>query len=198
VGGFGAFEDEELSKPRKRGRWLKRSLGLLVVLGVAGGGLYGAYRWTQTQYYVGVKGDHAAIYQGIEQKLAWIDLSKVHEDRPGIELKYLPQNQRKYVTATIAASGLSDARRTADELEHQAEVCQTKEAIDKSAAAAADKAKKDEQKGADTAVGKTAGNPSSDASESPKPPTSPSTSPSTGPTLSDEDQALAEQCPTGS
>lgn len=173
MGGFGAFEDEELSKPRRRGRWLKRSLLLLVVLGVIGGGLYGAYRWTQTQYYVGVKGDHAAIYQGIEQKLAWVNLSKVHEDRPGIELKYLPQNQRKYVTATIAASGLGDARRTADELEHQAKVCQTKEAIDKSKAAAAEKAKKDEQKGADTATGKTTGSPSPDASGSPKPGTTP-------------------------
>lgn len=198
VGGFGAFEDEELSKPRKRGRWLKRSLILLVVLGVIGGGLYGAYRWTQTQYYVGVKGDHAAIYQGIEQKLAWVNLSKVHEDRPGIELKYLPQNQRKYVTATIAASGLGDARRTADELEHQAKVCQTKEAIDKSKAAAAEKAKKDAQKGADTATGKTTGSPSPDASSSPKPGTTPSSSPSTSPTLSDEDQSLAQQCPSGS
>lgn len=198
VDGFGAFEDEELSKPRKRGRWLKRSLILLVVLGVIGGGLYGAYRWTQTQYYVGVKGDHAAIYQGIEQKLAWVNLSKVHEDRPGIELKYLPQNQRKYVTATIAASGLGDARRTADELEHQAKVCQTKEAIDKSKAAAAEKARKDAQKGADTATGKTTGSPSPDASGSPKPNTTPSSSPSTSPTLSDEDQSLAQQCPSGS
>ncbi|MFF7210889.1 PP2C family protein-serine/threonine phosphatase [Streptomyces sp. NPDC008238] len=198
AGGFGAYDDEELGKPRKRGRWLKRSLILLVVLGVVGGGLYGAYRWTQTQYYVGVKGDHAAIYQGIEQKLAWLDLSKVHEDRPGIELKYLPQNQRKYVTATIAASDLADARRTADELEHQAKVCQTKEAIDKSSAAAAEKAKKDQQKGADTATGKTDGTPSSDASGSPKPSTTPSTSPSTSPTLSDEDRSLAQQCPTGS
>lgn len=197
VDGFGAFEDEELDKPRKRGRWLKRSLVLLVVLGVVGGGLYGAYRWTQTQYYVGVKGDHAAIYQGIEQKLAWVNLSKVHEDRPGIELKYLPQNQRKYVTATIAASDLADARRTADELEHQAKVCQTNEAIDKSKAAAAEKAKKDEQKGADTATGKTTGSPSSDASGSPKPSTTPSGSPSTSPSLSDEDQSLAQQCPTG-
>ncbi|MEU1617433.1 PP2C family serine/threonine-protein phosphatase [Streptomyces sp. NPDC005722] len=198
TGGFGGYDDEELGKPRKRGRWLKRSLILLVVLGVVGGGLYGAYRWTQTQYYVGVKGDHAAIYQGIEQKLAWLDLSKVHEDRPGIELKYLPQNQRKYVTATIAASDLADARRTADELEHQAKVCQTKEAVDKSSAAAAEKAKKDQQKGADTATGKTDGTPSSDASGSPKPSTTPSTSPSTSPTLSDEDRSLAQQCPTGS
>ncbi|MDX3076335.1 PP2C family serine/threonine-protein phosphatase [Streptomyces sp. NPDC088354] len=206
MGSFGAFEGEELDKPVKSRRWLKRSLVLLVALGVVGGGLYGAYRWTQTQYYVGVKDDHAAIYQGIEQKLAWVNLSKVHEDRPGIELKYLPQNQRKYVTATIAAGDLADARKTADELEHQAKVCQTKESLDKARVNAADAARKNQQKGAGTASGKATGNPSGSPTPgrttATPPPSSPSpgatTSPSTSPTLTAEDQALAEQCPTGS
>jgi protein phosphatase len=194
LGSFGAFEGEsadDWEKPRKSRKWLKRSAILVVVLGLIGGGMYGAYRWTQTQYYVGVKGDHAAIYQGIEQKLAWINLSKVHEDRPTIELKYLPDYQRKNVEDTIAAGSLADARDTAAALEKQAEVCQTKEAIDKAAKAkaAAGKAKK-------TSTG-TAGAASGSASASPKPSATatPSSSPST--TLSPEDQTLAQQCPSG-
>lgn len=207
LGSFGAFEGEyaedpaDWDKPRKSRRWLKRSAALVVVLGLIGGGLYGAYRWTQTQYYVGVKGDHAAIYQGIEQKLAWVSLSKVHEERPGIELKYLPDYQRRNVEDTIAAGSLTDAKDTADQLEKQAKVCQTKESIDKAAKAAkSEKAK--------AAVGKATKSPSAtstgsgnaasgSASASASATPSPSASASASTTLSPEDQTLAQQCPSG-
>jgi protein phosphatase len=211
TGSFGAFEGQEgedWDKPRKPRRWLKRSAILIVVLGLLGGGMYGAYRWTQTQYYVGVQGDHAAIYQGIEQKLAWISLSKVHEDRPGIELKYLPDYQRKNVEDTIAAGSLADARTTAASLEKQAKVCQTKEAIDKAAKAAASASSK-----AKSATGKASAKPStsgtasasssasagsgSGSSASGSATASPTASPSSSTTLSPEDQTLAQQCPSG-
>ncbi|MFE2426274.1 PP2C family protein-serine/threonine phosphatase [Streptomyces sp. NPDC059373] len=198
LGSFGAFEGEsadDWDKPRRSRKWLKRSAILVVVLGLIGGGMYGAYRWTQTQYYVGVKGNHAAIYQGIEQKLAWINLSKVHEDRPAIELKYLPDYQRKNVEDTIAAGSLGDARSTADSLEKQAKVCQTKEAIDKAAKAkaAAGKAKKTSTTTSTGTANAASG--SASATASPSASATPSSSPST--TLSPEDQTLAQQCPSG-
>ncbi|WP_244943169.1 Stp1/IreP family PP2C-type Ser/Thr phosphatase, partial [Streptomyces inhibens] len=52
-GSFGAFTDEDFLKPRRRGKWIKRSLFIALALGVVGGGLYAGYRWTQTQYFVG-------------------------------------------------------------------------------------------------------------------------------------------------
>lgn len=204
LGSFGAFEGQydgpdgntdDWEKPRKPRKWLKRSAILVVVLGLIGGGLYGAYRWTQTQYYVGAQGDHAAIYQGIEQKLAWISLSKVHEDRPGIELKYLPDFQRKNVEDTIAAGSLADARDTAASLEKQAKVCQTKEAIDnaaQTAKAAVGTAKPSSSASASSGTG---GSASGSASAGASP--SPSASPSSSTTLSPEDQTLAQQCPSG-
>ncbi|NUS11221.1 MAG: protein phosphatase, partial [Streptomyces sp.] len=124
LGTFGEHADADLDKPRKNRRWVKRTvIGAVVLAVVAGGGLYGVYAWAQTQYYVGANGDHVAVYQGIDQKLAWISLSKLHKDRTDIELKYLPAYQRDQVVNTIAVSSLSQANDKADELAKQASVC---------------------------------------------------------------------------
>jgi protein phosphatase len=214
-GGFGAYAGDLLDKPAPaRRRWPRRALATVLVLAVVGGGLYGGYRWTQTQYYIGTNGDHAAVYQGLEQKLGGLKLSRVHTDRPDIELKYLPDYQRRHVEQKIEASGLSDAERTADTLAHQAKVCQVKASEDAKAAKAAKTAKgstsgaksgtkgvskgtskslgKDAEKAAG-AIGTRAAAASPSASSSPKP----SSSPSSSATLSPEDQQLAQQCPSG-
>ena len=97
TGGFGDYSDDDFVKPRKGRRWAKRSFYIVLALAVVGGGLYGGWRWTQTQYYVGTKGEHVALYRGISQDLAWVSLSKVEKDHPEIELKYLPPYQQKQV-----------------------------------------------------------------------------------------------------
>src|SRR4051794_20232871 len=124
TGGFDDYTDEDFVKPRKGRRWLKRSFYTVLALAVVGGGLYGGYRWTQTQYYVGANGEHVALYRGISQDLAWVSLSKVEKDHPEIELKYLPPYQQKQVKATIAEGGLPDARSKISELAVQASACQ--------------------------------------------------------------------------
>ena len=95
------------SSPAGGRKWLKRSLyHRRSRSAVIGGGLYGGYRWTQTQYYVGAKDDTSRSTSGISQDLAWVRLSKVEKDHPEIELKYLPPYQRKQVEATIAEGSL--------------------------------------------------------------------------------------------
>ena len=138
-GGFGEPEpydsdtrfDDTYDHPRRRrgkGRkWTTRTLILLIVAGVVGGGLYAAHRWTQTQYYVGVKGDHVALFRGISQKLGPLELSKVETDRPDIELKYLPPFKRKQVEGVISATSLDNARQKIDELGVQASACKKDE-----------------------------------------------------------------------
>ncbi|AZM90016.1 serine/threonine-protein phosphatase [Streptomyces sp. W1SF4] len=127
----GKYEDT-YDHPRKRrgkGRkWTTRTLILLLVAGVVGGGLYAAHRWTQTQYYVGVKGDHVALYRGLSQNLAWIHLSQVETDHPEIELKYLPPFKRKQVESTISESSLDGARKKIEELGVQVSACKQDEA----------------------------------------------------------------------
>ncbi len=119
--GFGYGDD--FVKPARNRRWIKRSVYSLLALAVIGAGLYGGWRWTQTQYYVGAKGEHVALYRGINQDLAWVSLSKIEKDHPEIELKYLPPYQRKQVEATIVEGDLYGAREKIEELAVQASAC---------------------------------------------------------------------------
>ncbi|MCX4526879.1 MULTISPECIES: PP2C family serine/threonine-protein phosphatase [unclassified Streptomyces] len=123
--------DDTYDHPRRRrgkGRkWTTRTLLLLIIAGAIGGGLYAAHRWTQTQYYVGVKGEHVALYRGISQNLGWIHLNQVEKDHPEIELKYLPPFKRKQVEATITESSLDGARQKIDELGVQVSACKKDE-----------------------------------------------------------------------
>ncbi|MET8678387.1 PP2C family serine/threonine-protein phosphatase [Streptomyces sp. NPDC004647] len=195
-GGYGAYTDEDFIKPR-RGTWLKRSLLITLALGVVGGALYGGYRWTQTQYYVGTKGEHIALYQGISQDLGWISLSEVHADHPEIELKYLPAYQRNQVKETIAVSDLGQAKDKVGELSKQASACQKRA---DQAKAAEEQAAKEREKAKDKAgdkqgeAGGAAGSrPVTRTGDQNTDLTSNST-PAPGPTLSEEEQQLAKQC----
>ncbi|MCB5163356.1 protein phosphatase 2C domain-containing protein [Streptomyces bambusae] len=127
--GYDDFDDDgDDFAPRKGRKWLKRSLVLLVVAGVIGGGLYGGWRWTQTQYYVGVQDEHVALFRGISQDLAMIKLSKVEKDHPEIELKYLPPFQLKQLKETISQGSRAGAEKKIDELAVQASACKKDEA----------------------------------------------------------------------
>ncbi|OKJ22684.1 protein phosphatase [Streptomyces sp. CB00316] len=168
-GSYDSYTDDDLAKPRGGRKWLKRSVFTVLILGVIGGGLYGGYRWTQTQFYVGAQNENVALFRGISQDLAWISLSKVEKNHPEIELKYLPPYQRKQVEATIAEGSITDARKKVDELAAQASAC-----------------KKDAQRRA------------AEAETSATPPTTgtkPNTAtPTPGPSLSEEEKKLVPQC----
>lgn len=194
-GSFGAFMDEEYVKPVRRGRWIKRSLIVAVVLGVVAGGLYGGYGWTQTQYFVGAKdNDHVAVYQGINQKLAWVSLSKLYQDHPEIELKYLPVDQRGRVQDTIALDGRDKAVQKVKDLGLLAGACKKEDERRKAEQQAREKEKQSGER-AGGAVGE-AKDPKSDGK--PGAQTAPTTAPTPapGPTLSEEEQKLVPQCST--
>lgn len=205
-GGFGGYGDDgEVPAKGGRGKWGKRSLYIALALAVVGGGLYGGYRWTQNQYYVGANGDHVAIYQGISQDLAWISLNEVHEDYRGVQLKYLPIDQRSRVEDTIAMSDLGQARKKARQLELLAGTCQKldqQKRADQERKRAEDERKQAEDKqqgplgkdkgdagnGAGAEAGKTDGQePRADK-------TTPSPTPTPGPSLSAAERELADEC----
>ncbi|MFJ2110404.1 MULTISPECIES: Stp1/IreP family PP2C-type Ser/Thr phosphatase [unclassified Streptomyces] len=182
-GGYGGYDEEEFLKPRPRRRWLGRSLYTVLALAVIGGGLYSGYRWTQTQYYVGANGEHIALYRGISQDLAWIDLSEVEKDHPEIELKYLPPYQRKQVESTIAEGSLSQGRLKIKELATQASACK-KDAQRRAAESNA---------GAVTGqAGGTTGTSTSTSRTSVNKPKAATPTPS--PSLSEEEQSVASNC----
>jgi protein phosphatase len=194
LGSFGSYDETDFDKPAAQRKWLKRTVITLAVLAVVGGGLYGGYAWTQTQYYVGAKGDHVAVYQGIDQKLVGLSLSKVHRDRGDIKLMYLPSYQRKQVQDTIAVSSLGQADDKADELAQQANVCQKVAGAKTLADQAAKAAKNAENKvGAGGATGAATGTGGSKKS------TTSGTTPTPLPTpsLTPDEKKLAPQCGTG-
>ncbi|CAM5640430.1 protein-serine/threonine phosphatase OS=Streptomyces rimosus subsp. rimosus (strain ATCC/ DSM 40260 / JCM 4667 / NRRL 2234) OX=1265868 GN=SRIM_020985 PE=4 SV=1 [Streptomyces rimosus subsp. rimosus] len=184
-GSFGAFTDEDFLKPERRGgRSIKRSLIIVLALAVVGGGLYAGYRWTQTQYFVGAKDDHVALYQGISQDLAWIKLNKVDEDHPEIELKYLPVYQRNQVKETIAVDNRGQAIEKVTELGNQVGACRSKEQRE-----AAERKAAEERKKAEEEARKNKGKPGKPAAPTPTPTTS-QTPPS------EEQQKLEKNCST--
>ncbi|TQE24016.1 Stp1/IreP family PP2C-type Ser/Thr phosphatase [Streptomyces ipomoeae] len=197
AGSFGNYSDADFVKPRKKRKWLKRSFFGILALAVIGGGLYGGYRWTQTQYYVGTKDDHVALYRGISQDLAWISLSKVEKDHPEIELKYLPPFWQKQVEATIPQGSLGDARKKIEELSTQASACkknaERREAADNNAKTGEGEAGGVTGTTKTSLTSKATPSPTSTPSTSPTP-TQTAPTPSTGPSLSEEEQELVSRC----
>ncbi|MFD7407496.1 Stp1/IreP family PP2C-type Ser/Thr phosphatase [Streptomyces sp. NPDC059866] len=197
--GFGAYGDDDFVKPRSGRKWLKRSVYGALALAVLGGGLYGGYRWTQTQYYVGTNGEHVALYRGISQDLAWVSLSKVEKDHPEIELKYLPPYQQKLVKATMAEGGLKNAQAKIDELAVQASAC--KKEADRRTAEAENNAQTGQGEAGGT-TGTTRTSLTSKATPSPSvsgtptqtPTPSATATPSPGPSLSEEEQKVVSLC----
>lgn len=187
-GSYESYTDDDFVKPRGGRRWLKRSVYIVLALAVIGGGLYGGYRWTQTQYYVGAKDENVALFQGISQDLAWVSLSKVEKNHPEIELKYLPPYQRKQVESTIAEGNITDAREKIAELAAQASAC--KKDAQRRAAEAETRARTGEGE-----AGGTAGAPATRTSAmSSAKGTKQTTAPTPGPSLSEEEKKLVPQC----
>ncbi|MFJ1613679.1 MULTISPECIES: Stp1/IreP family PP2C-type Ser/Thr phosphatase [unclassified Streptomyces] len=184
-GSFDAYTDDDFVKHGGGRKWLTRSLYTVLVLAVIGGGLYGGYRWTQNQFYVGTKNEHVALFRGISQDLAWVSLSKVEKDHPEIELKYLPPYQRKQVKATIAEGNLTAAREKISELSVQASACR-KDAQRRAAAKVA--SDEGEASGTDSDAAK----PSATSDSTKTKPTA--ATPTPGPSLSEEEKKLVPQC----
>ncbi|MER8057569.1 MULTISPECIES: Stp1/IreP family PP2C-type Ser/Thr phosphatase [unclassified Streptomyces] len=212
TGSFEDYAEGDFTK-RKGRRWLKASLYSALALAVIGGGLYGGYRWTQTQYYVGASEEHVALYRGISQDLAWVSLSKMQQDHPEIELKYLPSYQQKQVKATIAEGGLKDAQSKIQELAVQASAC--KKETERQDAERTQPGKPHTGKtsgtksdaGGATGTVSTAAFTKTTATTNPKaspttgtpgssksPSTTPSATPSPGPTLSEDEQKVVSLC----
>ena len=108
-----AEDDDEVEDDPgpSRATVLRRVLGSLLVVAIVAGGLYGAWVWSQQQYYVGVDGDDVAIYQGLASDLGPVELSHVYE-RQDLPLDSLTSVDRDAVERGIGADDLSDARRT--------------------------------------------------------------------------------------
>jgi PPM family protein phosphatase len=117
-------EDEGQTGARaRRRRWpIVTTILVILVIVIVGGG-FAAWRYTQSQYYVGTDGHQVIIYRGINQKVAFVNLSSVYQ-KTGILLSQVPPTDKAQVQATTPASSLADARKTVNSI-RQAVFCQT-------------------------------------------------------------------------
>ncbi len=94
-------------RPPKRFRWVRRLLGLLVLLGIAWILLATGYWWTQQQYYVGESEGSVVIYRGVDVPgLSAVDMIS------DLEMTELAESAADDVRQGIPVDDYEDATRT--------------------------------------------------------------------------------------
>ncbi len=111
-----------------RTRWTRRLVGLALTLAVVAAGTYGAYAWSQRQYYVGLKDGYVAIFQGVNQQIGPLSLS--HDIATSeIAVEDLPDFYARRVTSTVSRPDEQSASALIDELRVQASACRFAKAL---------------------------------------------------------------------
>ncbi len=120
--GEGSGGGRHRSRTRRGIAGLGLVLPIVALLLVAGGAAYAGYRWTQTQYYVGVHDGTVVIYRGVPEQVVGRSLSSVVEPTD-VQASTLPSFAQSQVHDTIAATSIDDARSIVDHLRTQANAC---------------------------------------------------------------------------
>ncbi len=102
-------------RPPQRFAWLRRLLGLAIVLGIVWIAATAAWTWAQTQYYVGQQDGRVVIFRGIDASVAGLELSEavVATD---VMLDQLSDFDRGQVENTIKVDDLADGRDKVEEI----------------------------------------------------------------------------------
>jgi PPM family protein phosphatase len=117
-----APESEELlekilkdTKGRIRARRIRQLATYVLLVAIAIYGLFLAYEYTQTRYFVGTNDGVVVIYKGIREDLGPFRFSTVYEVS-SISVDSLTDFQREALERSIATESLEDARRVLDQL----------------------------------------------------------------------------------
>jgi serine/threonine protein phosphatase PrpC len=110
------------SRGRPKGAFRMGLATLVVVLLLLGGG-YGAYRWTQGQFFVGASSGSVAIFRGLPQDLGPVQLSSVASSAPDLHLSDLPPYSRNQVQKGIVTNDEAGAKVVVDRLRGEAAAC---------------------------------------------------------------------------
>jgi protein phosphatase len=117
-----APESEELlekilkdTKGRIRARRLRQLATYVLLVAIAIYGLFLAYEYTQTRFFVGTNDGVVVIYKGIREDLGPFRFSTVYEVS-NISVDSLTDFQREALERSIATDSLEEARRVLDQL----------------------------------------------------------------------------------
>ncbi len=111
----------------KKWRWVRTLVILVVLLGLIFGAGFAVWHYSKTQYYVGPNLTKVGIYQGVPDRIAGLQLSKLVEESD-VEIADLPKFYQQRVQDTIHANDLKAARDTIAELKALAKKCRAKRA----------------------------------------------------------------------
>lgn len=117
-----APESEELlekilkkTKGRIRARRFRQIATYLLIIAAASYGLFLAYEYTQTRYFVGVNNGVVVIYQGIKEELGPFKFSSLFEVTQ-ISVDSLTDFQREALERSISVDGPEEARQIISQL----------------------------------------------------------------------------------
>lgn len=117
-----APESEELlesilkaTKGRVRARKFRQIATYLLLIAVASYGLFLAYEYTQTRYFVGVDNGSVVIFKGIKEELGPFRFSSVYEITD-VSVDSLTDFQREALERSITAETLTEAERIVSQL----------------------------------------------------------------------------------
>ena len=147
----------------------------VVVLVALCGGAWGAYAWSQNQYYLAADEGKVAIYQGVPTNIFGLQLSHPIE-QTSMHISDLPEQWRNQLKQGIPADSYSDAQAHVDLIEDQFNQMQQEQEAKKKAA-------EEERKRLEEQAGKSKSSPSPSPSAS----TGSSSSPSPSKKASQED-----------
>jgi serine/threonine protein phosphatase PrpC len=100
-------------RPPSRGRWAKRLLITLVILGLAWIGLAAAWSWSQQQFYVGEDAGVVTIYRGLNADVPGVEISHPYETSD-VRIDRLSDIDAEQIREGIESESLEDARVTLD------------------------------------------------------------------------------------
>jgi protein phosphatase len=117
------YDDDDDYGHRGRRRWPIVTGALVLLVLLLGGGAYGAWWYNQQQYYVGVQDGYVAVFQGTNQSLAGMSLSKLLT-RSTLKVSQLGLTDQNTLTQTISKSSQGDATTLVNGLQAEANQCQ--------------------------------------------------------------------------
>ncbi|MCF2707227.1 serine/threonine-protein phosphatase [Arcanobacterium haemolyticum] len=108
--------DEPAERPRPR--IVAKLAATIAVVAILAAGIFGGYRWTQSQYYVAENDGFVTIYRGIPQSIGSLSLSSV-ERTTTIRVSDLQQVARDRLTSPIVRGSLAEAEAVVENISQQ-------------------------------------------------------------------------------
>ena len=105
-----------MPRPPSSRRWVRWTLGLLVLAAILGSAGKIAYDWSQKQYFVATDNGMVTIFRGVQAEIPGVKLQHV-DAVTSINISSLPEFRRKQVEAGIEASNRADAQGIVDNLD---------------------------------------------------------------------------------